>query len=154
MTGAAVRTLDRADAVAVLEDRRTGVLALARDDAAYAIPVAYTYDDESNAVYLRLGYGPESTKRAYVESVEKATLVVYGETEDGWVSVLVRGPLEELSSLKELRHRHPRGESSQSLEAAVTNLEIPFFRVFDADADLEFVVARLDAPEVTGVETE
>lgn len=151
MTDSAVHTLDRSEVAAFLDDQQTGVLALADEDTAYAIPVSFTYDHEDEAVYLRLGYGPESTKRGFVDAVEEATFVVYDETDDGWVSVLVRGQLEELSSLEEVRSRHPRAGSDGSLERAITNLEIPYVRVFDTDADLEFVIARVEASEVTGV---
>lgn len=149
----AVRTLPESASEQFLRAQSTGVLSLGRDDRGYGIPVSFAYDPETRAVYLRLGYGRDSTKREFIATAREVTFVVYGETERGWQSVLVRGPIEELASLEGLRQRHPRGGSGESLTQVVRNLEIPFFRVFDADTDddVEFVIGRIEAEEITGV---
>lgn len=146
-----VHTLSGAEIDKFLDEQRTGVLSMASDDRGYGVPMSYTYEAASAEVYLRLGYGPDSTKRAFLEDSEEVTFVVYDETIEGWVSVLVRGPLEELSDVTELRGRHPRGGSDSSVEQVVTNLDIPFFQVFEGDVDVNFVVGRLDARDITGV---
>lgn len=148
-----VRTLPESEREAFLRAQRTGVLSLGRDDRGYGIPVAFAYDPETRAVYLRLGYGPDSTKREFIAAAEEVTLVVYGETEQGWQSVLVRGPIEELADLDQVRQRHPRGGSGESLAQVVRNLQIPYVQVFDtdADADVEFVIGRIETEEITGV---
>ncbi len=151
--GSPVHTLSESASEAFLREQRTGVLSLASDDRGYGIPMAYAYEPETQAVYLRMGYGPESTKRQFVTAAEEVTFVVYDDTEQGWQSVLVRGPIEELASLEQVRTRHPRGGSGGAIEQALRNLRIPFVQVFDADAeaDLEFVVGRIEAEEITGV---
>ncbi len=151
MSNATVHTLTEVEIDKFLDQQQTGVLSMASDDRGYGLPMSFTYKPDTEEVYLRLGYGPDSTKREFLESATEVTFVVYDETIEGWVSVLVRGPFEELSSLKEVRDRHPRGGSGRSLEQAVNNLEIPFFDVFDMNADLEFVVGRIEATEMTGV---
>jgi hypothetical protein len=72
----------------------SGVLALADDGRAYAVPVAHAYDGER--LYVRLTDDGESEKMAFLGTTEEATFVCYGEDgNDSW-SVVVRGGLEEV----------------------------------------------------------
>lgn len=134
--------MDAIEIADFLADHRTGVLSLARDDEAYAIPVSYVYEPEEQAVYFRLGYGTDSTKRGFVDAVDRATFVVYDRTDDGWKSVVVRGPVEELST----------DTLDSTVLEATADLDIPYFRVFDRrSGSLEFRIARLEATDLTGV---
>ncbi|MFC7068538.1 pyridoxamine 5'-phosphate oxidase family protein [Halobaculum lipolyticum] len=79
-----------------LRGGETGVLALARDDDAYAVPVAYRYDGD--AIRFRLGDDGHSRKLAFAETTAEASFVVYGYEgpRDSW-SVIATGPIRELS---------------------------------------------------------
>ena len=61
---------------AFLSEMETGVLSFAREDRPYSIPVSFGYNSTERAFYLRLVSKPESTKRAFLTSSPKATLVV------------------------------------------------------------------------------
>lgn len=148
MNQPAARALDQDAIEAFLDDQSMGTLALAKDNESYAIPVGFTFAPESQDIYLRLGYGPESHKREYVDATERATLVVAADTEAGWTSVLARGELEHRSTVEDLDTAQPRdGTVSQ----ADRELEIPFYHVFDAPAEMTFTLVRLRTDEVTGV---
>lgn len=74
----------------------TGVLALAREGEAYAIPVSYGYDTENRLFYLRLVSNPESEKREFLQSTSHARLVVYEEDDPVYLSVVTTGTLSEI----------------------------------------------------------
>lgn len=77
----------------ILKASRLGVLALAHDDASYAIPLYYAYDGE--AVYFHCHPG---VKDEWIEADKRACLVViHVESENVWESVQVFGPVEKLS---------------------------------------------------------
>lgn len=125
----------------LLRTHQTGSLALADSDEAYAIPVAYHYED--GVVYFRLGEHEGSEKMAFLDATERACLLVYdydAEADTSW-SIVVRGALsrvgaEELPALDE-----------RSLDYAP-------LRVFGEDiGDLEPVGVRLDIDEITGRRT-
>lgn len=136
---------DRMDAIeieAFLDSQQTGVLALAAESDAYAIPVSFVYDSDDGAVYLRLGYTPDSQKRSYVNGTESASLVVYDETDDGWKSVVVEGTLEEASETT----------LDSSVREAVDELRIPFFSVFDRpSSEMEFRISRIEVSSINGI---
>lgn len=77
----------------ILQASRLGVLALAHDDASYAIPLYYGYDGD--AVYCHCHPG---VKDEWIEADKRACLVVlHVESENVWESVQVFGPVERLS---------------------------------------------------------
>ncbi|MFC7096756.1 pyridoxamine 5'-phosphate oxidase family protein [Halobaculum marinum] len=81
---------------ATLREHGTGVLSMARDGEAYAIPVSFGYDGE-RCYFVFVGYHEPSTKAAFAEATERATLTVYDDTSrDDWHSVNVRGRLAKL----------------------------------------------------------
>jgi nitroimidazol reductase NimA-like FMN-containing flavoprotein (pyridoxamine 5'-phosphate oxidase superfamily) len=141
----AERTRQEMDAIEIaefLEGQHTGVLSLADGDDAYSIPVSFDYDADEAAVYFRFGYGADSQKRRYLDTVDTASFVVYEQTDDGWKSVVIEGGLERVS------------ESSldSSLVEAVGSLDIPYFRVHHRPAgEMDFNIVRLDATKLTGI---
>lgn len=143
------RTASAMDALAItdfLQDRHTGVLSIGRDDDSYAIPVSFTYvpddEDAGPSVYLRLGFGPNSQKREYLDAVDYASFVVYDHTDQGWKSVVARGPIEELS----------RSSVDSSVVESVRGLDIPYFRVFDEpSSEIEFSIVRIDVEDLSGI---
>jgi hypothetical protein len=129
--------MDAAQTESYLADAETGTLALARDDEAYALPMAIHWD--GTRLLLRLGSRPESEKLDFLDSTTTATVVCYGyeSPEESW-SVLVRGPVAEV------------GDPD---DATINDL-FPPLRIFDEDtAALDPVVYALEPAEITGRRT-
>lgn len=140
--------LDRSGIDDFLENRSTGTLSLAKDDESYAVPISFTFSPETRDFYFRLGYGPDSRKREFIEATERATFVVADETEGGWTSVIARGTLEHRSTVDGLGVV-PEGEDSVS--QVEREREIPYYTVFDTPDELLFTLVRLETDEVTGI---
>lgn len=122
-----------------LREAKAGVLALARDGDAYAIPVACHYDGE--AVVLRLGEHEGSEKMAYLETTDRASLVLYGYTppDESW-SVVVRGPIARLDDRED--------PASPGADAFLP------IRIFGEPVDeVEEVLYELETESVTGRRT-
>ncbi|MFW5938490.1 MAG: pyridoxamine 5'-phosphate oxidase family protein [Halanaeroarchaeum sp.] len=136
--------MDDGETTERLRTTETGVLSLARDGDAYALPLAHYYDGER--LYFRLGLTEGSTMRAFWETTETACYVVYGteSTDDpqeieSW-SVVVTGRLAELS-----------GTERERFDTADINRHFTPIRVFDeAIEDVEIVVAELEIDTITG----
>lgn len=136
--------MDEAAVDARLRSARTGVLALARDGDAYAIPVAHYYDGD--ALYFRFGTTNGDRKREFWEATGTACYVIYGTeaTDDAreltsW-SVVVTGRLAEL----------PASEHDR-FDAAEINRRFAPIRLFDEDvADVDVTIAELAIETATG----
>ncbi|MFC4407464.1 pyridoxamine 5'-phosphate oxidase family protein [Haloarchaeobius iranensis] len=141
----AQQTATQMDALEIdefLESQQTGVLALANDGDAYAVPLSFAYDDDDRSVYLRLGFAPGSQKQRYLERTDHVSFVVYDDTDEGWKSVLVEGKVTMLSH--------------DSLDAAIVEvmegLDIPYFQVHSRPAtDIQFNVACIEPTQVNGI---
>lgn len=133
-----------------LREAATGVLSLAEDGDAYAIPVAHHFDGER--LLLRLADDGQSRKVAMADATETACYVVYGFGEGvaaesdqlGWTegswSVLVEGPIRRLDE--------------GSLDEAALNQVFPPLRVFDeAPEAVELHLYELVAKSATGRHT-
>jgi len=133
--------MTEAEIDARLHETKTGVLALARDGEAYAIPVACHYDGDR--LVLRLGEHEDSEKMAFVETTERATLVLYEyeQPDESW-SVVVRGPIVRLEE-----------DDPTSIENDTDN-DFPPIRIFgETIEDVEEVRFELRVDEVTGRQT-
>lgn len=138
------RGMDDEEAVERLRTAETGVLALARDDEAYAVPLAHYYDGES--LFFRLGKTPGDRKTAFAAATAMATYVVYGTepTDDpeelsSW-SVLVRGRLRELSP-----------EERERFDATEINEAFAPIRVFDEPIEeIEIGILELEIESIAG----
>ncbi|WP_135824077.1 pyridoxamine 5'-phosphate oxidase family protein [Halorussus ruber] len=121
-----------------LRENDIGVLSLADDGDAYAIPVGYHYDGER--LVVRLGERDDSTKMDYLETTERATLVLYEkESERSSWSVMVRGSLRELPP-----------ESDREI-----NEQFEPFRLFNESIeDVDAAVYEMEMAEVTGRRTD
>ncbi|WP_418284927.1 pyridoxamine 5'-phosphate oxidase family protein [Halorubrum sp. DTA46] len=136
--------MDDADVEARLRSAETGVLALSRENDAYAVPLAHYYDGDG--LYLRLGTTAGSTKQAFLDATETACYVVYGTepTDDpkaieSW-SVVVTGQLTELSDT-----------DAVAFDTAEINRRFSPIRVFDeAVEDVDVRIIRLDVETMTG----
>jgi len=134
--------MDSIEITEFLQDQQTGVLALAKDSDAYAIPVSYFFDDVEQCVYLRLGYAPGSQKRRYGDATDHASLVVYKDTEEGWKSVVIEGTLEETTD----------SDLDTALEEQGEKLDIPYVRIFERPVDdIEFHTVRINITSMKGM---
>ena len=132
------------DAAAVdefLARRETGVLALARDDVPYSIPISYGYDRDERTFYLRLVSTPDSEKRPFLADAPPCRLVVYEEDEPVYRSVVARGDLESMAP-SDLNPEHI---------AQYGNAQRPLFEVWTEEtADLDIELFVLDPEEIGG----
>lgn len=125
-----------------LRESEVGVLALAGDGTAYAIPVSYYYDGSS--LYFRLGDDEHSRKLEFVETTDEACFVLYGveKPNESW-SIVVTGPLRSLSD----------AEGSE-YDAAAINERFGSLRVFDEPIDeIDLVLFELEITSITGRQT-
>ena len=142
MAGKQATPMDALDIASFLDAHGTGVLALASDDDAYAIPVSYTFDEDDEAIYFRMGFAPGSQKRKYLENTDHLSFVVYADTDDGWKSVVVEGTAETLGT--------------DSLDAAIVEamqgLDIPYYQVHERPAtDVQFRIVRVTPTRMSGI---
>lgn len=120
----------------------TGVLALAREDEPYAIPVSYGYDPRNGdrRLYLRLGGTAESEKRRFLPA-DAARLVVYRREGDTWTSVVARGPLGRLDE----------SDIDAGIVRSLREAALPLRPIFDVpDDELAFELYALRIEELTG----
>ncbi|MEF8840662.1 MAG: pyridoxamine 5'-phosphate oxidase family protein [Haloarculaceae archaeon] len=131
--------MDERELAEHLHGVEAGVLALADDGDAYAVPVSFRYDD--GRLLLRLTDDGDSEKLAFARATDSATFVAFGsDGNDSW-SVLARGPLVELDD----------DETAALLEAPDAFGSV---RVFDeAVTELEIRVFELEAEAITGRRT-
>lgn len=129
---------------AFLGRHETGVLALAREDEPYAIPISFGYDSTDRTVYLRLVSTPESEKRAFLASAPSARLVVYDGTETAYQSVVATGRLEQVSPDElTVEHIEQYGEAKR-----------PLFEIWaDSKADLDIELYEFDPETLSGRQT-
>jgi nitroimidazol reductase NimA-like FMN-containing flavoprotein (pyridoxamine 5'-phosphate oxidase superfamily) len=134
--------MDALEIASFLEDYGTGVLALASEDDAYAIPVSYAFDADEEAIYFRMGFAPGSQKRKYLEDTEHLSFVVYADTGGGWKSVVVEGVAEQLG----------RSSLDAAMVEAMEGLDIPYYQVHERPAtDVQFVIVRVDPTRMSGI---
>lgn len=137
-----VSEMDGTEISEFLEEQHTGVLSLAEADDAYAVPVSFAVPEGSQDIYFRLGFGPGSQKRAFLDATEHAAFVTYDRTDVGWTSVVAIGRLEE----------YPEEDADVAVVESVEGLDIPFFRVFDRPvSDIDFKLVRLDVQSMRGI---
>lgn len=124
-----------------LRENGAGVLSLARDGTAYAVPVSYYYDGES--IFFRLGDDDHSRKLEFAGATDEACFVVYGvdEPDESW-SVVVTGTLREVP------------DDDVTYDAAEINERFTSVRVFDEAVDeLDLVLFELRIAEIAGRRT-
>lgn len=127
----------------LLARHETGVLALARSDEPYAIPISYGYDSSRRRFYLRLVSTPDSEKRRFLSSSPQARLVVYEEADDVYRSVLAIGTLEEV----------PPGDLTVDHVEQYGDAKRPLFEMWgESRRDLDIRLYELDPAELSGRE--
>lgn len=130
-----------------LRTSQTGVLSLAKDSDAYAIPLAHFYDE--GRLYFRIGDTADSRKQEFLQTTETACYVLYGAEPtadpnelESW-SVIVTGHLTEIPDTE-----HGR------FDTAAINREFTPIRVFDEGIeDIDISVVELEIDTKTGRST-
>lgn len=134
--------MDATETVQFLHTQDAGVLSLSRGGDAYGIPVSFNYRKKNRRVYFRLGFGPDSRKREFLDATETASFEVHEHTAEGWKSVVASGPLVEIAS----------DEIGTQVVQSVEQLQIPYYQVFDRDReDLDFSIVYLDVETMRGL---
>jgi hypothetical protein len=121
-----------------LASRENGVLALAQDGAAYAVPISFHYTE--GEIYLRLARHEGSKKIDYIDSTTEASFLLYEYADDGssW-SVLAVGGITKVG---------------EGFDKTALNEQFPDLRIFDESVDdVELEIYRLDVSEITGRRT-
>ena len=119
-----------------LRESEAGVLSLARDGSAYAVPVSHHY--ERGVVQFRLADDDDSEKLAAADATETASFVAYGvDGEESW-SVVASGPIRRMGAL----------------DAETSNERFGPLRIFDeAIEDVELVAYEMDVERIAGRRT-
>jgi len=134
-----------AETDAFLGRHETGVLALARADDPYAVPISYGYDVENRRFFIRLVSNPESEKRAFLASTPDARLVVYEEDGDTYRSVVAVGHLAEIDP----------GDLTVEHVEQYGRTKRPLFEIWgEAKPDLDIQLYELDPDELSGRQIE
>lgn len=133
--------LSQAELDSFLGRKETGVLALARQDDPYAIPISYGYDGENQRFYFRLVSTPDSEKRRFLASFPKARLVVYEQDGDTYHSVIAAGVLEDL----------PREDLTVEHIVQYGGAKRPVFEIWGSAMEhLDVELYRLDSDMLSG----
>jgi hypothetical protein len=135
--------MDDAEVERRLRAAEAGVLALADDGAAYAVPISHVYED--GVVYLRMSDDDDDPRKLrFADATVEASFLVYGieGPGDSW-SVLCAGPLREVTDPAEA-----------GFDAATMTERFGALRVFDeAVQDVELRLYALDVERLTGRRT-
>ncbi|XVH31460.1 pyridoxamine 5'-phosphate oxidase family protein [Haloferacaceae archaeon DSL9] len=89
--------MSAAECRTVLRTHGTGVLALARDGAAYGLPVSFGYaDDKLYVVFLRTG--AVAKKEEFLDDTRTATMTVYeAPSKTKWMSLIATGTIRRVN---------------------------------------------------------
>lgn len=133
--------MDADECDAFLGTGGTGVISFAEssDKPPHSIPVSYGYDATERVFYFRLAVGPDSEKEEIAG--RHVTFVSYGEEDEGWRSVVVRGRLEETTE---------EAVATETLQG-LQQVHIPLVDIFGRPPkDVPFEFYRLVPDEMTG----
>jgi len=131
--------MDESEIEEKLTSRENGVLSLAKEGAAYAIPISFHYTE--GEIYLRLARHEGSKKIDYVDSTTEACFLLYEYADDGssW-SVLAVGSIAKVG---------------EAFDKTALNEEFPELRIFDESIDeVDVEIYKLDVAEITGRRTD
>jgi uncharacterized protein len=134
--------MDEADLDEALEGSDVGVLALASDGAAYAVPVSYSY--EAGSLYFRLTTDGASKKLASIDQTTEACFLLYAvdPQKDSW-SIVATGPIHECDD-----------DARETFDEATVNERFTELRIFDEAIEaVEWRLYELRIEELTGRKT-
>jgi hypothetical protein len=133
--------MSEAELNAFLGDGGTGVISFStpEGDAPYSLPVSYGYLAEKRHFHFRFAFPPSSEKEEVVD--RPISFVTYGESEEGWQSVVATGRLEDLTEV-------PYDSDAMQERWQVT---IPLVDIFEEPPDdVTFRQFRLVPDQITG----
>ena len=134
--------MDDDEIVEELETNDVGILSLASDGVAYAVPVSFHHDESS--LYLRLTSDGASKKLSYVDDTAEACFSLYAveSSRKSW-SIVATGPIHELSAAEQ-----------EQFDEATINEQFSELRIFDEEIDtVEWTIYELEMEELTGRKT-
>jgi len=126
-----------------LERTGYGVLSLAREREAVALPVSFGYDGD-RTLYFQFGWSGDSEKMAAIRETDRAAVVAYEVTPPSWQSVVVRGTVS----------RVPEAEQQRAHETHRENAWVPMNAFETPLEDVEFGLYKLEADGMTGYGTQ
>lgn len=118
----------------------TGVISFPSpgDEPPHSVPISYGYDRSETTFYVRLAVGPDSDKGDVAG--RPVTFVLYGQRDEDWRSVIVKGRLEETTEAS---------AATESLEG-LQHVHIPLVDIFGQPVkDVSFEFYRLVPDEMT-----
>lgn len=141
MTRSNTSAMAETEIVDFLANEGTGVLSLASENESYSIPVSYGYDPDESVFYMQLEVSESGRKPRFIKATEKASFVVYNQTEGIWKSVVARGMLKPVS-VEQVDHEIVKG---------LQRADAPLAAIFEEDEkDLSFQIHRLAVHELNG----
>lgn len=123
-----------------LDTGGAGVLSLAAgDEPPHSVPVSYGYDRAAESFYFRLAVGADSAKGGLAG--RPVSFVTYGESGDGWQSVVASGQLADVES---------EGIEIETLNG-LGHVDIPLVDIFErSPREITFEFYRLVPEELSG----
>jgi len=132
-------TADETDAL--LGRHETGVLALARGDEPYAVPISYGYDASDRRFCMRLVSTPGGEKTRFLDDSQRVRFVVYEERGTTYRSAVATGRLEHV----------PRSALTPDHVARFGTAKRPLFEMWDRARDeLDIRLYELDPDQLSG----
>jgi len=130
-----------AETDALLGRHETGVLALARDDTPYAVPISYGYDASGRRFCMRLVSTPNGEKGRFLTDSPRVRFVVYEEAGAVYRSAVANGRLELV----------PRSDLTPEHVERYGTAKRPLFEMWDeARENLDIRLYELDPDELSG----
>ena len=123
-----------------LRTQGVGILALAKDGMAYAIPESFGFD--GGEIYFQFGYSDRSKKVQYMAKTVQACFVVYElNAADDWRSVIAIGTLRQVTG----------DEADHAAQTVADNASSPGLSIVQRELDeFQFATYALDIEELTG----
>lgn len=124
-----------------LDDASSGVLSLADDSRAYAVPAHVYLDEDGGRLLFRLTDDGDSEKFEFIDATDEATFICYEDAgKDSW-SIMARGSVRVLPD-------------DELPDESTINEMYGGVRVFDEEVDdLQLHIVELEYDELTGRET-
>lgn len=134
--------LDEDELVTFLGTGGTGVISFARGSTRppHSIPVSYGFDAADGQFYFRLAVG-EGSEKGDVADGDAVSFVTYGETDEGWRSVVATGTLDAVEDV----------DIASGVLEGLRRVDIPLVDAFERHPrEVSFRFFRLVPDELTG----
>ncbi len=117
-----IKTMSKDEINDFLSKQKIGVLSLSEKDSSYAIPLAYSYDEEN--IYLTLG--PQGRKMGCIQKNKNVCFVVYDQPPSqggmpGWTSIICNGVIERITDPENIEKAVRSGEKHMGMPEGTWN---------------------------------